>query len=274
MFYFFFVFILYFCNMKKFFLFAFFICLLFSCKQNDKNYSTTSIVLTRFQKLIQQYPDSAGLRLRYVDVLDSLQQFALAQQQMDSLIKKDGGNYGLWFRRGKLFESAKDTANAIASYENALKIYSSPEGQLTLANLLAEKKDKRALDICNNILNLRMGRDYNANSFFISGVYYARKGNTAKALQQFDECIFNNYNYMVAYMEKGFIFFDAQKYDDALKVFSAAINVNNSYADAYYWLAKCYEAKNEKQEAIKNYQTAWQLDSTIKEASASIERLK
>jgi tetratricopeptide (TPR) repeat protein len=252
------------------------IFILCGCKQKKNNNggnAVTSSVISQFQKLIQQYPDSVGLRLRFVDALDSLQQYNSAVAQLDTLIKKDGGNYGLWFRRGKLLEDAKDTGNAISSYNNALKIYPSPDGQLTLANLLAEKKDKRALDICNNILNLKMGREFNAHCFFISGVYYARTGNTTKALQQFDQCILNNYNYMVAYMEKGFIYFDEKNYDEALKTFNTAANIQNTSPDAYYWMAKCYEAKNQKQDAVKNYETAFQLDSTMKEAAEAIKRI-
>ena len=260
--------------MKKFLLLVLLAFIFFACKHKDKTNSATSPVITAFQEQIKKYPDSVGLRLRYVDALDSLQQYDWAIAQVDTLIKKDNGNYGLWFRRGKLFENSKDTNNAIDSYNSALKIYQSPDGQLTLANLLAEKKDKRALDVCNKILNLRMGREYNAHCFFISGVYYARTGNAAMALQQFDECILNNYNYLVAYLEKGFIYFDTQKYDDALTAFSTAVNLDNTYADAYYWMAKCYEAKNKKQDALKNYEAAFQLDSTMKEAEDAIKRLK
>lgn len=260
--------------MKKFLLLVSSCFILFACGHKDKNNSAASPVIAKFQELIKKYPDSIGLRLRYIDALDSLQQYNSAIDQIDTLIKKDGGNYGLWFKRGKIFEDAKDTNNAITSYNSALKIYPSADGQLTVANLLAEKKDKRALDICNAILNLKMGRDFNAHCFFISGVYYARTGNTTKALQQFDECILSNYNYIVAYMEKGFIYFDAKKYDDALKTFITATSIDNTYPDAYYWMAKCYETKNQKQDAVKNYETALQLDSTMKEAAEAIKRLK
>ncbi len=89
-----------------------------------------------------------------------------------------------------------------------------------------------------------------------------------------DRCINNNYTYMEAYMEKGFIYYDAKKFDDALKVFQQAITVNNLYADAYYWEAKCYEAKGNKQDAILNYQRSLGLDKNLKEAKEALKRLE
>ena len=53
-----------------------------------------------------------------------------------------------------------------------------------------------------------------------------------------------------------------------------AVKVNNTYADAYYWQAKCFEALHKKEEAIKNYQTALALDKELKEAKVALQRLQ
>jgi tetratricopeptide (TPR) repeat protein len=78
---------------------------------------------------------------------------------------------------------------------------------------------------------------------------------------------------MEAYMEKGFIYFEARNYQSALQVFEKAITVNKTYADAYYWKAKCQEAMGNKTEALTNYQRSLGLDKNLKEARAAIDRL-
>ncbi len=78
---------------------------------------------------------------------------------------------------------------------------------------------------------------------------------------------------MEAYMEKGFLYFDNKKVAEALAVFQTVITVKNVYADGYYWLAKCYEALNNKAEAIANYQKAITLDPKLTEASAALKRM-
>ncbi|OIQ97495.1 tetratricopeptide repeat protein [mine drainage metagenome] len=251
------------------------------CKNDDnanssdeKRLRENNILLHQLEKQIAANRDSIGLRLKLVDALDSLNNYKEAAAQLDSLIGKDSLNYGLWFRKGRLLETAKDTFNAILSYNKALKIYPSPDGQLQLANLLAESKNENALVICQRVQELRLGREYSAHCNFIAGVYFARIGNKQKALQLFDACINDNFAYMEAYQEKGFIFYDDKKFAEALKIFQMAANVNNTYADAYYWQAKCFEAMNKKEEAIKNYQTSLVLDKNLKEAKDALKRLQ
>ncbi len=222
---------------------------------------------------LAKHPDSVGLRLKLVDALDSLGAFQQALGQMDSLIGKDSLNYGLWYRKAMLQENAHDTSAALNSYQNAIRIYPSPDAMLAAANLLAEKKDATALAICKQIDDLRLGREYTAHSSFISGVYYARTGNATKAMEAFNYCIANEFTYTEAYMEKGFLLYDAKKINEALAVFQTLATVKNTYPDGYYWIAKCKEAQNSTVDAINNYKIALALDPKLKEARIALQRL-
>jgi tetratricopeptide (TPR) repeat protein len=171
-------------------------------------------------------------------------------------------------------ENAEDTAGAIDAYKHAIEIYPDANALLSLANLYAEQKNINAIELCNQVFDLKLGRETDANCSFIEGVYYARTGQTEKALTMFNQSINLNFTLMEAYMEKGFIYFDRKDYNSALQIFQLASKVNNTYADAYYWQAKCYEAMQNKNEAIKNYQTSLTLDPTIHEAVTAINRLQ
>lgn len=267
--------------MKKY-IFLSFLCLFFfeGCKndaaisKDEKKIKEQTILLNKLQQQIAENIDSIGLRLKLIDALDSLNNYKEAAAQLDTLIKKDSLNYGLWFRKGKLLESAKDTLHAILSYSKAINIYPSPDGQLQLANLLAESKNENALVLCQRVQELRMGNVYSSHCNFIAGIYFARIGKKQKALQLFDACINDNFGYIEAYLEKGFIYFDDKKFTEALKIFKMASNVNNTYADVYYWQAKCFEALHSNEEAIKNYKTALLLDEDLKEATEALKRLQ
>jgi tetratricopeptide (TPR) repeat protein len=249
-----------------------------SCHGNDIkpaiNNPEQEKMVEKLSAEVKQNPDSAGLRMRLINSLDSLRQYKQAIAQTDSLIKKDSLNNALWFTKGQLQEDNKDTAEAIRSYERAIRIYPSVEAQLNLANLFAESKNPKALLVCQNVRRLGLGRETDASCSFIEGVYYARSGDKKQALQYFDKAINDNYTLMEAYMEKGFIYYDSKNYQQALKVFETALTVNNTYADAYYWKAKCYEAINNKEEAVVNYKRALGLDKNIKEAADAIKRLE
>lgn len=199
---------------------------------------------------VKQNPDSAGLRLKLASALDSVGAFNEALLQMDTLLRKDSSNFGLWYANGEIAEDAKDTTRAMMSYARAIGIYPSPDAMLSLANLYAEQKNKKALDICKQVQQMSLGREYDAHSAFVTGVYYARTHNKAKALQAFDNCIANDYTYMNAYIEKGLVYFDNKQFRDALNVFQMAATVNALDSDPYYWQGRCYEMMNMKDSAI------------------------
>ena len=88
------------------------------------------------------------IKIKLASALDSISAYSFALLQMDTLLKKDSANFGLWYANGEIAEDAKDTTRAMMSYAKAIGIYPSPDAMLSLANLYAEQKNKKALDIC------------------------------------------------------------------------------------------------------------------------------
>ncbi len=264
-------------------IFLIFFIVLIACNSNNSSDTNKEIksatkisenpALKNLYQKVQQHPDSTGLRLQLAYMLDSLNEHKKALQQLATLIAKDSLNYGLWFTKGEIAENGMDTLLAMESYSKAAKIYESPDALLALANLYAERKNGRAIILCSRVKALGLGREYDAHSAFIVGVYYARKGNRENAIKMFDECIANNYTYMEAYIEKGLVYFDEKKYDEALQVFEFAATVDNLYADAYYYQARCYEMMNKKDSAIEKFQQSLRLDNNLIEAKEGLKRL-
>ncbi len=269
-------------KVEVFAIFFFFLFIIFSCNSNQQNIyekdssvheSETPPVITNLIKQIQKYPDSASLRLQLAATLDSIGRYNEALVQMNFLLKQDSINYGLWYAKAQILEHSKDTIEAEKNYLKAIKVYPSPDALLNLANLYAEQKNKESLLICSRIKDMGQGREYDAHSAFIAGVYNARTGNRDAAIKLFDECIANDYTYMEAYIEKGLIYFDNKQYEQALQVFQFTTTVNNLYADAYYYMARCYEMMSVKDSAVLRFRQSLSLDKTLIEAHEGLKRL-
>ena len=264
--------------MKKVYFLLILLYIFPSCKQDEtkavSKMTGEQQLIVDWKEKINAHKDSAILRQQFVGILDSLTMYPLAIEQVDSLILKDTLNNELWLTKAQLHENNKDTAEAIRSYEKALQIYPSVETQLYLANLFAENRNPKALALCRNVNNMGMERGTEANCNFIAGIYFARTGNNTKAIDLFDKAINENYTLMEAYMEKGFIYFESKNYLQSLKTFAIAIKINNQYADAYYWNAKCNEAMGNKEEAILNYKRALGLDKQMIEAKEALEKME
>jgi tetratricopeptide (TPR) repeat protein len=268
----------YFCCMCKFNIYnVVLLIFLLACNNETANNvkpNKDAAFIKKLAKAVAANKDSSGLRFVYIQALDSVGDYTTAIAQMDSLMQREKGNFGLWFKLGKIYEHAGDTAKAIGSYQTALKIYRAPDGLLALINLFAETKNIAALALCDEVDNLRLGREYDSYTNFFRGVYYSRIAKRAQAISFLDKSIVSNYNFIDAYMEKGFAYYDDNKYDDALKIFANAASINSTNADAYYWQGKCFEAKGNKSNALELYQQALDLDKTLQQAKDGIKRLK
>jgi Tfp pilus assembly protein PilF len=244
-------------------------------KQNQEKATTRyPSYVTGLLKEIDRFPDSAELRVQLIDTMDSLNLTKEALSQIDSLVARDPGNYGVWFRKGELTIKMADTAIAIQSFSTAAKIYPNPDVILTIANLYAAQKNKLALELCNNVRVQKPDRSYMAHSYYIMGLYFGNTGNTKNAIDNFNSCIQNNYFYIDAYMEIGWIYFDQQKYDKAKEVFETAVAIKPTEAAPHYWQAKCLEKLAQPKEALEAYQLALNVDHNLGEAAEAISRIK
>jgi len=79
---------------------------------------------------------------------------------------------------------------------------------------------------------------------------------------------------MYAYREKGIALYQEKKYEEAIKVLSRGVTLQNNFDEGYYWMGKCYEKLNEKEEAIQSYQSALLYDKDFIEARKALERLQ
>ena len=226
----------------------------------DMSVSKESAAIMQQLNRVNQYPDSTSLRVAAVEILDSIGALKEAIAQVDSLIKRDSLHAGYWTRKGELSEKIGDTTSALRCYRFAARIYPSPDLLLRSANLLAEQKNDTALLLLKSIASEWNDATYLSHVAFIRGVYYARKGMNPAAHHSFDECIRINYNYLEAYMEKGFLYWDAGNIAAAKKIFATVIQLKGTYADGYYWLANCEARLKDTSGAVAHFQQAQRLD--------------
>jgi tetratricopeptide (TPR) repeat protein len=255
-----------------------FVILFPACKGDKKDTTTGGTkelpgYVNDLAERVKKYPDSTGLRFRLIDAYDSLGMYHEGIAQADSIINNDSLNNAVWMRKGMLQEKAKDTVGAIISYTRSINIYPAIDAQLYLANIYAERRSDTALLLVNSVSRTMFDNRTLAECDFIAGIYHARKGNRKMAELLFNRCISNDVTFMEAYIEKGLLYYDQKKFDEALKIFQTASSVNGKYADAFYYQARCYEAMGKTQEAISLYRQALSIDPELKEASAALGRL-
>lgn len=173
----------------------------------------------------------------------------------------------------ELLQAQKKDSEALATLEKAYRYApSDPELAHQLAFIYAQAKNPKALSLCDSLIKADV-KGTHAEPYYLKGVYYVNTGNKAAALSFFNQAIQRNYNFLDAYMDKGNLLYDSKNYGEALKTFELATTISPTFADAYFWSGKTKEAMGDKAEAKLDYQRAYGLDKSLKEAKEAADKL-
>lgn len=233
----------------------------------------TKEAIDLLKQCIQKYPHNTEFlrRLGEAYTQDGKSKEALALY--DDILKKDSSNFEALYEKGMLYTKLKDTVSAISVLEKSYRIQPILQNGLALANLYAETKNEKVLDLCNALQRRDTTTEF-VDPVFMKGIYYANIKEYTKAINLFDECINRDWKFIEPYIEKGIIFFDQKNYDEAIKTFQFAVTVSYTNPDAYYWIGRCCEAIGKKEEALDYYQKALVFDRNFNEAKEAIRRIR
>ncbi|MEO6136664.1 MAG: tetratricopeptide repeat protein [Ginsengibacter sp.] len=261
---------------KTFYFLITFIFFLAACSSPDKTPKESepdAPTANTIRDDVKKYPDSLQLVHDLIEAYRNEGQYDSALSVTDRQILKDSGNAYLWNIKATLYFEIKDTVLAVKSLMKAIDIYPLPEYLVALGTIFATTKNPNALLISNELLAFNRNKSAD-DAYFIKGLYYNFTNAPKKAIVFLDSCLNLNYTYMYAYREKGIALYNLGKYDDAVLVLQRAVTLQNNYDEGYFWLGKCYEKLNQKENAIQSYQNALLFDKDFTEARQALERLQ
>lgn len=269
-------------QLKAFLITGFTSLCLFACT-NDKpaengqdatNNPPANSKIAELENKLQQEPQVDSIREQFVEQLVQNNQYDKALAQVETLLQKQPSNPAYLFMKADALERKGDTANAIALYEQSIAAAGLfTEAELRLASLYAETGNKKAEVLCDALLKDATAVQFRSDILFVKAAYYNKIKQASKALAVYNQIIREDYTYLDAYIEKGLIYYDQQKFEEAHKVFAQSTNVSNKFADGYFWMAKAEEKLNRTTEAIDNYKRSLALDQSITEAKDALKRL-
>ena len=252
------------------------IAIYFSCNTNEEitpsylpNQNKNDVQL---KQDIAKYPDSLLLVEKLIEYYRENGAYDSALAITDNTIKRAPGIAALWDIKGTLYFENEDTINAIRSFEKAIDIAPLPQYIISLATIYAQTKNPKALVLADALTGADKAKAAK-EAIFIKGLYYNYTNDKKKAIALFDSCIRLDYTYMFAYREKAIALYDMGNYEDAVKVLTKAVAVQNNFDEGYYWLGNCYTKLNKKEEAIQSYHTALMYDKDFIEARDSLKTL-
>ena len=261
--------------MKKLLLYSLLLAGLFTGCKNKA--STEELVAApeaekSLQSSIEQYPDSFLLKEKLIQYYRDNGSYDRAIAATDRLLQKDTINSRLWFIKATLHSENEDTLKAIKAWENLVLLQPLPEHIMALGSLYAFTKDANALAMADALLQSPKANAA-TQALFIKGLYYSSTGDKIKAIAFFEDAISADYTNSMAYREKAICLYDLGKYVDALKVLELALVIKKTNEEVYFWMGKCFEKLDKKEQAVQNYQLALQFDPNYIEARDALGKL-
>ena len=223
---------------------------------------------------LREFPLSRMLQLNKAHALVAINKKEEAINICDAMLREFPGQVDVLKLKADILEKNGDHRNSLAMLEKAYQLTPYDiELNYLLALRFAEAKDPKLLALCDSLLKVdTLGT--HAEPDYYKGIYYANLGEKQKAIIAFNTALSRDYYFLDAYIEKAAAQYDLKKYNDALKTLQLLLTISPKYADGYYWLGKCLEAMEDKEQANLNYQKALGLDNSMKEAREGLERTK
>lgn len=159
-------------------------------------------------------------------------------------------------------------AEAEAYFKDAVKRSKKDAGAIvSIARFYYEQKPKR-LDEAKRYVNMAISVDgKNASAYFLNGLIELDKDNAKDALLQFDRAIYFDPNQLEAYLCQSNLMSRARNFLQAVDYINKAIAVNPSYWPAYKSLGELYYDNQKYAEAVKNFEVYFKNVTTDKDVT-------
>lgn len=209
----------------------------------------------------------------------------LAFKEVNALLKAEINDPGLYLKRSKLYMKYGDLSSAVNDLDRAIGIDSTaPEYYLLKAELLKRqdklKESKEVLDKCMSIdngnlqarielgwlalvsRNYKQALDYadavlrkdvyNAEAYFLKGMIFEDKGDTARAISSYITAIEQENDYYEAYMQVGLLSFDENN-ELGKEYIKNALRIDSNSMEALYAYGMLSQKSTDYNEAIETY---------------------
>lgn len=102
----------------------------------------------------------------------------------------------------------------------------------------------------------RVAKPVTFHDFYNRALGYGKKGDYDRAIQDYDETLRLNPNYVAALNNRGNAYLDKKEYNRAIEDYDRASGLDPNYALAFYNRARAYSAKKDDERALQDYEMA------------------
>src|SRR5688572_19676693 len=120
----------------------------------------------------KQFPENPEFNRRLAEISVQKGDYREALKKYNQMLSDDSSNFEAWYDQGALLAMMKDTNGAINALERSFSLMPINYTGIALANLYVGRRDPRALEICDILLESDTA-NVQTEPLYMKGVYYA-----------------------------------------------------------------------------------------------------
>ena len=216
--------------------------------------------------------DNIECRINLAEIYLAVGELKKGQKRLNEILDTDPKNPTALFLAGNFALMEEDTIKAMKYIQSAIN-----EDQ-TLFNaydqmgvLYSSKGDLLALDYFNAALRLQ---PYRYDIHYKVGMFYQSLQTFDEAVQAYERALALKKDHKTSLHNIAVIEVFRKNYNSAINYFTQAITVDNSYVEAYFGRAYCYELIGEFIKSESDYRTSLMLDNKYMPSRKGMDRIK
>lgn len=223
-------------------------------------------------KCLGLFPDNVEGNLVMTELLLRSEKFDEALDYADKVLKVDVYNAEAYYLKGMIFKTARDTSRAVSSFLTATEQDNTHyESYLQLGLLYSIAGDELAISFYDNAIRIRPN---SKEALYNKGKFLQDQNRSREALKTYSEILALDSADAQAHYNRGFVYLtQLEVLDTAQMEFQQSLKSIPNWTDAVYNVGLTYELMGNKDEALKYYRNALDLDPTHTLSAKGLTRL-
>jgi tetratricopeptide (TPR) repeat protein len=237
------------------------------------DYYNSNDALSTMRKVLALYPERVASLLKMAELKYILEDYDGSILTVNEVIRIDPHNAEGFFMLGLNFRALKDIDRAINSFQTAVEMDSGlTDAWMILGEMYEAKKDAKALKYYESAI---LSNPKSMQALHSKAYYLQNHGDINGAQEIYRNIIVEDKMYTDAYLNSGLLYLGSDSIQRAFEQFNNMAGIAPTNYMAYYMRGITHEKMGKKDLALKDYESAYNLnkeDSKVQEAIKSLKK--
>lgn len=236
------------------------------------DYYNSKEAMNAMLKVLSLYPERVPSLLKMAELKYILEDFDGSLLTLNEVVRLDPQNAEAFFMLGLNFKSLNDVERSTNAFQTAVEMDSGlTDAWLSLGEIYETKKDPKALKYYESAI---LSDPKSMQALHAKAYYLQNHGDIPGAQLLYRNIIVTDKSYTDAYLNSGLLYMEMDSLDRAYEQFNLMTGVAPTNHLGFYMRGVVNEKKGKKDQALKDYESAFNLNNKDKKVQDALSALK